>query len=128
MNRTSYISGLRELADALETHPDMPLPESSTFSVGFHGVGESDAKTQMRDAAKATPGMLRKDVTSSFFSLKREFGSITYELWASRETTCTPVVIGKKKVTTTEVVTPAVTREVEIEENEIEWDCGDILR
>lgn len=125
MNREPYIRGLRELADALESNSDMPLPDSVTVSVGFYST---DAKKEMAAAAKATPGVLKKDTTNSCFSLKREFGGVTYELWASRETTCTPVVIGRKKVVSTEIVTPAVTREVEVEENEIEWDCGEVLR
>lgn len=122
-HRQSYIAGLRSLAAALENNEEMPLPDQSTLSVYVYG----DEKAQMRKAAKATPGTLEKKSNDTFFRLSREFDGITYEIVACRNATCTPVVVGKKKATKTEIVTPAVTREVEVEENVIEWDCGDIL-
>lgn len=124
-HRTEQIEGLREIADAMEANPEMPLPYSSGYVFAAHHLrdGESDLEA-MRRLAKTIPGKLEKSSDDSYFYLTRKFGAIQVQLCAARDEVCVKKQVGTKTVKKIEAVE---TREVEVEEPVYEWDCEPIL-
>lgn len=128
MTRTlgNFVSGLRELAELYEGHPELPLPTENCFNVWLYGSQE-EILAQLRIFARAFGRAEKEVIGDSFFVMKREFGSVRLEVNVNRETVCVPRIVGKKKVMVKEVTQPAVVTEVEKEVDVIEWDCKPLM-
>ena len=116
--RDQFLFGLRELLEFVETHPGFPLPVLPRFSVS---VG---SKEDLADAAR-TLGKVQKEVSSAWYSIQRQFGSITLDIFAARDRVCERVVVGTKVIPARpEVLLPAVPERTE---EIVEWKCGSLL-
>lgn len=143
--RAAYIRGLREIADWLAEHPEVPLPYHAGYTHKGAGVGpvlrvyamhEHDGRTEreiIRDSARAM-GHANKGVSigeDPDFVVWRQFGGIAFMVQATREEVCERVVTGTREVTVKErdpkalaaVPMVEVTKTVE----DVEWICGAIL-
>jgi hypothetical protein len=110
--RAAYVQGLRELADFVEAHPDLPVPFS-----GSHNVFLAD-KADVVALARAAGGRWEKGADPNYFYLKVRFaGGHTYDLNVDRERICRKVVTGTRTVP----ATPA--HDVE----EFHWICDEPL-
>ena len=136
--RERYIDGLRVLAAALEASPDLPLPYdgSSRYSALHWSFYGKDSREQMALAARLLPCAWAKEFTEAdpdgeypaFFRLLGQMGGLHVRLIAERDAVCRKVVTGTREVTE-EIPDPdapkvRVTRVVE----DVEWDCGSLLR
>lgn len=134
--RTAYIAGLRQLAEVLETSPEVPLPYEGTLSpMSFHFLNGEDARAEMAAAARALPTVWSKNVwsagTTNYFDLNGSLHGLTIHLSAYRDAVCERIVTGTREVTTDEpdpaalaaVPTVTVTRTVE----DVQWVCAPIL-
>lgn len=127
--RAGYIAGLRQLADVLEQHPEVPLPFQGhgmalTFSFFRHG---DDNRAAMAAAAKALPCQLQKAGSDEYFDLNGKLAGLKIQLTAFRGEVCERVVVGTREVTE-EIPDPAapkviVTKTVE----DVEWRCNSLL-
>jgi hypothetical protein len=94
--RAAHIAGLRALADAMETHPDVPLPFHGRLDpVTLHFLRDSDPVPAMTDAATAFGGPWRqrtRDYTDTggcaYFDLLGEFHGLQVKLTAYRDAAC----------------------------------------
>lgn len=134
--REHQIAGIRELADWLESHPEIPIPHSLSGSSEYayeliHAQHGEDQKTVVAAVARALPGKVDKRVLKAndeLFSITGRLpGGIYIKAIADRDEVCERVVTGTREVTE-EVADPAapkvtVTRTVE----DVEWRCGSIL-
>lgn len=117
-----YANGLRELADWIEAHPDIPLPPT------YFNNYSMDTK---EDAAKCLKALkpCRKEYSGEMFSLSREFGVIKLKFTFYRNAVCTPKVVGTRIIeahTKPAVFIPAEHIPERTEEI-IEWDCHPVL-
>jgi hypothetical protein len=112
LKRQARITGLRQLADFLEAHPNLPVPYSGSQNVFVYG----------RDALAAVarePGVRwQKRVADSYYALVVEFaGDYSYEVNVDREQVCRKVVTGSQ-------IVPA---QPEREEETFIWECDEPL-
>jgi len=107
--RAEFVAGLRELADLLEKHPDIPEPIMSANA--FVDTREELAKV-------ARLGFWEKCEQGEWFILARNFSAgLRLEVNINRSKVC------KRKVVGTRVVPARPERTEEI----IEWICAPIL-
>jgi len=117
-----YANGLRELADWIEEHPEMPRPGPTL------NVYELNSRDEAVACLKAL-GSCKKEYTENNFYLSREFGPIKLAFMFYRTAVCKRRVVGVKEVGTAvvpariipEEIIPAHTEEI------VEWDCGESL-
>lgn len=128
--RAEYIAGLRQLADALEQHPELNLPfngrtpESNIFVTT---AGGGDPRGQVAAWARVLPGRKDKRERGEYLDLHGAFRGLHIKVIANREAVCEKVVIGTETVT--EIVpdpvyiasAPMIERETEREI--VEWVC-----
>lgn len=140
-HRDGVIAGLRELADALEDHPRMPLPGGTETWSNLMGFASSQAETREVDGefvtetslefmarlAKNCPGKLEKVPLGNYFGLQRKFGTITVVWNADRDQVCIQKKTGTETRKVETVVTPAVTAEHEETVDVFEWECLPLL-
>jgi hypothetical protein len=139
-DRAGYIEGLRMLADALERHPDLPLPVQGVVVPVTWTFWSSagDPKAAMALAAMALPARpWRKeyrdedDPLLAKLDMLGTLGTLRVRLTAYRDSVCTKVVTGSHEVTEevpdpealARVALTTVTRVVE----DVTWDCHPIL-
>jgi hypothetical protein len=78
--RTEKINGLRDLADFLEQHPDMPDPHIVGFWGFVHGEGEEGLNVLFDLAESVGADVLRKP--GNDYEVKVTFrGGVVYELF-----------------------------------------------
>lgn len=117
VKRRSIIAGLRELADALEQHPELPTPyglEVDVFWRTDDNARHDGRLTQAdaRGAMAALPGGWSKDGLGNYLEYKRAFGDhVAYALNLNRADVCKRVQVGVRNV-------PAHDEPV------YEWDCS----
>ncbi len=132
-DRAAYIAGLRQLADALEAHPEVPLPTDGTRMPLSWNLWDDDAREQMAATARALPVAWVKETREGYdggpdyFDLSGKLGGLKVKLTACRDAVCTRVVTGTEDREVEEVVTPAVTRKITQPAEVVEWRCESIL-
>lgn len=132
--RPEYIAGLRALADALETHPDLPLPYYGTrVPLPIYIESETPAAA-LRQFARATTGPVEKVVTDHRlfgFELVGSFHGLRVTAVAYREAVCERIVTGTREVERTMpdpdalAAVPTVTVTDVIED--VRWECRPLL-
>ena len=105
IERTEFITGLRELADYLENNPDLPIPHDPYLPVCVTSYGEPEKTKLAIKAAARCPGPWKKELGESFLSLTKYFHGVKYGVICDRDHVCTMVEPAK----------PAV------------WDCEPLL-
>lgn len=115
-----YACGLRELADWIEAHPEVQLPEAS---VAVYAEDRKEIAAKIMRALSPC----EKDYDGDMFHLKRKFGPIELRFVFLRDAVCTPRVVGKRMVK--EHIRPGIPERVipAHEENVVEWDCEPTL-
>ncbi len=124
---TEYATGLRDLADWIEAHPEVS-PE--LYKAEVNAFPNEDAENVKTWALAMSP--CAKDYWSesaNLFTLRRKFGPVTLEATFNRSAVCERVVTGTEEVTNLvpdpSVYVPLVevteTREI------VEWVCAPIL-
>jgi hypothetical protein len=127
--RESYIAGLRKLADALEAHPEIPMPGQGSSAGNplltyFFG---DDAREQMAAARRALGCPFGKGVDEKWLKLNGQMEGLHLQLYAGRDAVCTRRVVGTEEREVEEEITPAVTEKVVKTIEIVEWDCHPIL-
>ena len=130
MERTEYISGLRELADLLEKHEELTLPfdGASASPIGVFTY----SKKAIQDWARAFPAKLDKQFSddNAFnmgLRLNGLLGGLHIKIYGNREDVCERVVTGTREVVfAAEPARKARPERTEIVED-VEWVCGSLL-
>lgn len=131
MEREDFIQGLREFADFLETHEDVPSP---VWEETIYRYVDDEDKVK---AAARTGDSWVKDYGTDTFRLKRRFGNgaITYSINCEREKVCEKKIVGtevqelvdeewiREQYRHIRETAPKIPTEVEI----VEWDCKPLL-
>lgn len=131
--RREYNDGLRQLADFLDAHPEVPLPYMGSYQTGTFQptmsiilIGD-DQKEILADIARAM-GTAAKRVDDDRF---RQFGGIALSVSASREQVCERVVVGTHEEIVEEPDAEALaavpTRKVTKVVEDVEWKCTPLL-
>ncbi len=111
-------AGLRDLADWIEAHPELTLPQ-----VDVKAFPQDEAEPP-HVWTKALGGKVEKDYSNvvSLFYLRKPFGPVPFSVVYNRSTVCKRVVKG-----TETVEVPAVEAQpARVEEREIvEWVCDE---
>ena len=111
-DNTSFIKGLRQIADFYETHPEIPTPYVDKLFAFLQ------TRDQMTEVARAI-GTCEKGADDNYFWLRKTFGTFKVEWNVSRNVACRRVVVGTREVP--EQVIAAHTEEI------VEWHCDPIL-
>jgi hypothetical protein len=133
-DRAGYTAGLHALADALEQHPEIPLPYHGT-ATALRIFTHNDAPIAMAALARVMTGAVQKvydDADTTFgFDLVGQFHGLRVEGTAPRDQVCERVVKGTREITRevpdpqalAAVPTMTVTETVE----DVEWVCRPLL-
>lgn len=137
--RAEYIRGLREIADWLEAHPEVPLPYLGTTQGGRSESGlhiylgsDRDQKAELAKIARAM-GKAEKVPHDDLgrLNLVRRFAGIALIAVADRDEVCEKVVLSTETVTEMVpdpeymAIAPMIQRETVKEI--VEWRCTSIL-
>jgi hypothetical protein len=109
-DRESYIQSLRDLADWLKAHPEVGIPNAGTI----FNVFVTDREELARIARMSS---WEKQYFDTWYTLRKSFGVIYFDVNIDREKICKRVVKGTK-------VIPA---RAEMEVEDVEWVCEDAL-
>lgn len=117
--RSEYVDGLRQLADFIEAHPE--LPGLLHCRAGIYLWGDS-AKAELAVAAMAM-GTAAKRADDFYFGVEKSFGPVVLSVKAGRDNVCERVVTGTK--TTEYLVPPEGVEMVKKTHTEdiVEWVC-----
>lgn len=133
--RIAFIKGLRDLADAFESRPNMPIPHYGIeivvdMTVSKYGYVNGQYTTiynneqtlkDLKRATRAIPGKKDKVFLDWAFQVKKDFGGqVVYKVRASRESVCKKVLTGNKTV---HAASTHYTPERIVED--YEWVCED---
>lgn len=131
-DRTEYTKGLRQLADILDSHPDLPLPWSGTTNSSLAIFTQT--REQVATFARLIPGKLTKKVNNDDayygFELRGAICGLNVLIYAPRAEVCERVVLGTREVTVPATprrpavkALPATTTTIE----DVQWLCGSLL-
>lgn len=135
--RSAYTAGLRQLANILDAHPEVPLPYEGSGRmlsqrISFMFYGSDDHRTAMAEARRALGVPVEKDDSvNGYFKLTGSLCGLYFELSTSRESVCERIVVGTREVETEEpdpaavATLPKVKRTVTVED--VEWRCAPLL-
>lgn len=136
--RADYIEGLRQIADFLAEHPEVPLPHHVSGPVRLGSpafyiyITSGDQRETVATVARAMgKAEKRADDSLQRYQVFRQFAGITLVASADRNEVCERVVTGTREVTVEKpdpaalaaVPTVTVTETVE----EVEWVCQPLL-
>ena len=130
--RTAYTTGLRQLADLLDTNPDLPIPftgsdDMAPISIHSLGYGDDDPKATLATIARLLPGTVTKEVDSSYYRINGTLSGLHVQATAYRDAVCERVVTGTREVTVPATpATPAQPEHTQTVED-VEWVCGSLL-
>jgi len=82
-DRAELAAGLRELADFLTAHPEVPIPFAPRLTVFNRGGTDADRAAAVKTAADALDTEVNAD--GLHFEAVRMFGPLVYEIWASTD-------------------------------------------
>lgn len=119
-HQCELVEGLRELADFIEDHPELPITQPYlTLTFWIWSEGE-EGKRKAAIAARAF-GNAQKIHGGGYLDIRKKFGPIAVDFTVSRDAVCRRIVTGTK-------VTPAETRVIpERVEETVEWICDEPL-
>ena len=139
-DRTAYTQGLRDVADLLDAHPDLPEPYTSVYSSGsvdvqwyleIHGL---DLAGQKATAAKIVSDLGGKwdktEIVDGRLDFEQSRDGIHLRIAVARDAVCERVVIGTHEVTVPAApARPAMEAEPEktITIEDVKWICSPLL-
>lgn len=122
-NRKEKIEGLRSIANFLEDHPELPLPDMDFRIYSLNSKEEAQAVARAFGNFEKGYSNWYATLTKAF--VKGEFGAeVALSYVFNREAICERKVVGVRTIPAEFV--PAHTTEARTEEI-VEWDCGSIL-
>lgn len=140
----NFINQLISVANIYEAHignPALPVPSANDWKsllYGGHWFYGDDSEKQTKKAArsilkqgaKVAQGKIVKEYTDGYLRVYIPLtDTITIKHVFDREKVCRLVDTGEVKIVKKEeVVVPAVTRTVEVEEPVTAWDCGSLMK
>jgi len=131
-DRAEYVTGLRQLADLLEQHDDLPLPTHGELS--WLLFGDSDEKRIAAQVVRLVPGDWKKvpyldQGDKTLLAFMTDLAGLPLKVAVYRNVVCERVVTGTETVTEMvpdpSVKVPLV--EVTEEREVVEWRCGSLL-
>lgn len=128
MTNQEFANGLRMIADFYEKPENVyfPQPYFGGMSAWYAFPG-GRADLARNAVLLAHGGKVTKGVDATSYTINRDFGSVTLQLWCNRKDICEIVGYEDVQKTTQRVVTPAVTEDVtEVQKVPI-WHCPDSL-
>ena len=135
--RSAYTAGLRQLADILDAHPEVPLPyEGHSPEYGrmsFHFLSAENPRSEMAAARRALGVPMEKTARddNQYFDLKGNLNGLYFTMTAFRKDVCERVVVATREVEVEEAdpaavaALPKVKRTVKVED--VRWECSPIL-
>lgn len=84
--RAAYVKGLRDLADFLETHTDVPVTESGAIGPWWSHRPDTTPERALA-LAEALDGTVRVE-DRNYVRIERAFGPITYQITLSARYVC----------------------------------------
>ncbi len=118
--RSRILAGLREFIAFMESHPGAPLPCLSPLNAFV------DTKEELAAAARAIGGHIQKQPYDGWYTLRKDFGAIRYDVNIEREKVCERVEVGTRTIAAQpERVLPATEETIE---PVYDWKCTEILR
>lgn len=134
MESNTLPEALRQAADLIEAHPELPTPVVTTYSSGTVNVAwqlmndaatETDQKAAARLIIRAIGGKWdKREYGGDTFYFDQTFGLLELSIYATREQVCERIVTGTETVTI--AAKPAEPERVE-EREIVEWRCEPIL-
>lgn len=124
MTREEFVTGLRDAADFIEAHPDLPVYGEDYGEVTLT-VPVASGEEMGRIARLL--GRADKDYSGSTAKVERRIGPVVLGAFGSREQVCKAKVVGTKEVEREQIVTPAVTEIVTETVDVVEWECEPLL-
>lgn len=133
-HRDEYISGLRKLADLLESKPDIPLPIQGhsgielSFRAGEWDQDHDEQRAAMARIVRAFPVELRKTASEYFFGFEGKLDGLHFDVYVDRDVVCERVETTETVIETVpdpEVLESVPTVEVTKEVTKVEWVCPD---
>lgn len=138
MSDSTITAALREAADLLEAHPELPRPYITSKSNGnlelnwfLHINNTADSLMEQKRLAalivKTVGGKWDKssgDWDGGVFRFTQARGSLTFEVLVKRDAVCERIVIGTKTVT---IPAKPATPERVVEQDDVEWRCEPLL-
>ena len=105
---------LRALAEFLDANPDVDVTDQNITLLKY-------VTTREELAAIARTGSWKKEYTTSWFELHKEFGNgISLQVYTDRSNICRRVVKGQR-------IVPAIPEQPERVEDIVEWVCDDAV-
>lgn len=126
MTHSEYANGLRQVAEFIESHTEIPLP-SATLSC-YNLTNKRVAALTAR--ALGQGGRCNKIYDDSILRLKREFGAIELEYIGMRYNVCEQIKVGTRVVPERYVPPQPATEGQVIPEHEeavYNWVCSPLL-
>jgi hypothetical protein len=128
--RAALIDGLRQVADFLTEHPEVPRPYHLMGTEYFIYLYGDDQRAQLVTIARAM-GRSEKRIKGERYQVRRQFAGLTLVAQADRDEVCEKVVTGSTEVTR-EVPDPellATVPKVSVTEvvETVEWRCTPLL-
>lgn len=126
MTHSEYAKDLRKIADFIEAHNEIPLPESMLSGYGLHN------KQTFALVARALShgGRCEKEYADTLVTLSRRFGGVELKFMGFRENVCEQVKVGTRLVAE-QYVPPRPATEAQVipehEEAVYEWRCAPAL-
>lgn len=120
-----------EVCEFLLANPEVPVPFSlrsgHVFYIEDTVLGQ--AADQRAELARIARALGRCDKVTQFerFGVERVFGRSSLRYLAERVATCRPKVIGTKTVRKSVLVTPAKYATVNVQVDDVEWECEPLL-
>lgn len=128
-DRAGYTAGLRQLADLLDAHPEIPLPfhgRPGCSPITIHHLdGDREA---FAATVRALPGRKDKAVNGNYYNVEVALHGLRLQVTAYRDTVCERIVTGTRQVerevpdpdALAAVPTTTVTETVE----DVRWECS----
>ena len=124
--RNGYTQGLRQLADLLDNHPELPLPYSgSGADHTLHWI-EYDKASAAR-FAQLIPGTITKAPRGDAMDLEGRIAGLHVTFIASRAALCERIVTGTHKVIVDAQPAVEATEATTMVVEDVEWVCGSLL-
>lgn len=129
MDAAQAVNGLRELADFIEAHPDLPWSDvyPGTFEWRVNVFVGNDAEKFAAFAASGgrwDKSTYASDGEDGIFMVTRTFGGgVSLQVVTNRNAVCERKVVGVETVEVPDPDAPKVTVEREV----VEWECRPLL-
>jgi len=117
--RENYTSGLRELADFIDAHPDFGAYKQSYYIFTYNKEKFARLARQLGTAEKTECG--------DYYSITRWFGPHALQLTIGREMVCERVKVGTRIVAKPDPDAIAKVPTIDVEEDIYEWKCPESI-